>query len=275
MEKYTLITGPSSGIGYEFAKIFAMKKHNLILVSRNERTLLHMKEFFEKENSIKVEVIPMDLSEDNAAKRVYQETQKRNLIVDILVNNAGFGYHEAFINSKLERQKKMVKVNVMALMEFCYLYGGDMVERNCGKILNIASIAAFSPGAYMSIYYASKAFVLSFSEGLSEELIGTGVRVTALCPKPTATKFEYNAQMKDSNMFKIFKVANASDVAEVGYKALMKGMVVKYHSMQGMLCSLGSRIAPRIISRKFSKFINRKPKYRSYYLRKLAYNKTR
>lgn len=255
MDSYTLITGASGGIGYELAKVFARKKHNLILVARNEEKLRALREELEKQYSIIVKVI----SKENSAKELFFETCNERMIVDILVNNAGLGDCNCFFDSEWNRQKNMIDLNIISLMEMSYLYGNDMRKRGTGRILNLSSVAAFSAGPYMSIYYASKGFVLSFSEALAEELTGTGVTVTVLCPGPTSTGFEKNAKMKNSKMFTAFKTAKASQVAETGYYAVMKRKTVKYHGVLTILMNIGSRISPRYIARKFAKKINRIP----------------
>ncbi|MGN0626504.1 MAG: SDR family NAD(P)-dependent oxidoreductase [Oscillospiraceae bacterium] len=255
MTKTALITGASGGIGYELAEIFAKHKNNLVLVARSEDKLNKIKEKLEKKYKISVLVIAKDLTEEGAAQSVYNEVKASGTDVDYLVNNAGFGDNNAFNDTALSVQENMVKLNVLALTQLTHLFGGDMKERGEGKILNIASIAAFSAGPYMSVYYASKAFVLSFSEAVAEELRPYGVTVTALCPGPTKTGFEKTADLEKARMFKFFKPADADDVAEYGYEAMMKGRTVIVAKGVKSTTVL-SKLAPRIICRKFSKWIN-------------------
>lgn len=160
------------------------------------------------------------------------------------MNNAGFGDKASFVDSDWNRQENMAKLNILALMKMTYVFGSDMKKRGRGRILNLSSVAAFSGGPNMSIYYASKAFVLSFSQSVNAELKPYGVTVTALCPGPTATGFEKAAGMKQSKMFSLFP-QKPHDVAEVGYRACMNGKAVKYHSPVTYGFNFLSRILPR------------------------------
>ncbi|MGN0629430.1 MAG: SDR family NAD(P)-dependent oxidoreductase [Oscillospiraceae bacterium] len=255
MAKTALITGASGGIGYEFAKIFAEKQNDLVLVARSRDKLEKIKESLEEKYHISVLIIPKDLTDEGAAQAVYDEVNAAGTEVEYLVNNAGFGDNNAFHDTALSVQENMVKLNVLALTQFTHLFGNDMKKRGSGKILNIASIAAFSAGPYMSVYYASKAFVLSFSEAVAEELRPHGVTVTCLCPGPTNTGFEAVADLEKARMFKFFKPAVAKDVAEYGYKAMMGDRTVIVAKGVKSTTVL-SKLAPRIICRKFSKWIN-------------------
>ena len=256
MKTYTLITGASGGIGNELAKEFAKNGHNLILVARRQDKLIRLKDDLKKLYNIDVIIICKDLIPETAAEELYGEVNERNLIVDNLVNNAGFGDYAGFLDSNWKKQKEMIDLNITTLMHMTYLFGKDMRIKGYGRILNLSSVAAFSPGPYMSIYYATKGFVLSFSEALVEELKGTGVTVTALCPGPTSTGFETAAEMKNSKMFSVFGAAKAEAVAVKGYKATMKGKAVCYHGMPTILMNIGSRLSPRRYSRNFAKNVN-------------------
>ena len=198
----------------------------------------------------------MDLSNIDSGKYLYEKTTEEGYMVSNLVNNAGFGDLNGFLDSNWERQYKMLQLNITTLMEMTYLYGNDMRKAGQGHIMNVSSAAAFCAGPNMSIYYATKAYVLSFSEAVAEELKGTGVTVTALCPGPTSTGFEKAAKMKNSKMFTLFKPASAEAVAKYGYKKMVKGKVVAYHGIQTKIISIGSRILPRCVIRKFAKGIN-------------------
>lgn len=256
-QTYALITGASSGIGREIAEIFAEHHHNLILVARREDRLLSLKQKLEADYSVSVQVIPEDLSVVDAAKDLHEKT--KSMKVDNLVNSAGFGDWGGFLDSSWQRQQDMVQVNITALMQLTYLYGNDMRRNGGGHILNLSSVASFSGGPYMSIYYASKGYVLSFSQAVAEELKGTGVTVTALCPGPTSTGFESAAQMKNSRMFTVLHPAEARDVAQRGYDAMQAGKVVAYHSAATKLMNIGSRLCPRKTARKFAMYINGRP----------------
>lgn len=256
--KYTLITGASGGIGYEFARIFAKEHHNLILVARNIDKLKHIKLELESKYKIIVRVFVIDLSKKDAANELYKKVKEENLCVDHLVNNVGVGDWSEFLDSNWNRQYDMVQLNITSLMQMTYLFGNDMKENGKGHILNLSSVAAFSAGPYMSIYYASKGYVLSFSQSIAEELKDTGVKVTAYCPGPTATGFEKEAKMKNSKMFTFIKPANAKSVAEYGYKKMIRGKMVVYHSLFTNVSNIMSRILPRSIVRKFAGIINGK-----------------
>jgi len=163
---YVLITGTTSGLGREFARIFAKNGYNIVAVARSESTLRQQKQDIENEFSVKVKYIVKDLSTNNSSQEIYDEVQRDGINIDILINNAGFGTFGRYIDVDLQRQKDLASVNMLAVMELSYLFGKDMVRRGGGRIVNIASIASFQAGPYMAMYYASKAFVRSFSEAL-------------------------------------------------------------------------------------------------------------
>lgn len=246
---YTLVTGASGGIGLELAKEFAKNGHDLIIVARTSDKLNMLKADLEKKYNVKVEVFVADLLSEEERNKLYLYTQSANMEVDILINNAGFGDSNAYLDTAWERQKNMVELNVMALMHLSHLYGNEMKKRGHGKILNLASAAALSAGPYMSVYYASKAFVLSLSQAMYEELKGSGVTVTVLCPGPTTTGFEKSAGMESAKMFHVIGTQTAESVAKCGYKAVMKGRAVVYHGM----ITHGFNITTRFTSRSFSR----------------------
>lgn len=253
MKNYVLITGASGGIGFCFAKVFAEKGYNLILVARSKDKLDSIKKELEANYSVIINIYSIDLTFSMAVQEIYDYIKRKSLVVDILVNNAGFGEFNAFLDSEWHRQKNLIDLNITALVEMTYLFGQDMKKRKYGKIINLSSIAAFSAGPYMSLYYASKSFVLSFSEALSEELKGTGVSVTALCPGPTSTDFEKNANMDNSAMFSKFKTSNADDVARAGFNAAMKGKSIKYYGSMTYVFNIITRCFPRRVGRNLAK----------------------
>lgn len=256
MNKTALITGASSGLGLEFAKICASEHNDLVLVARSEDRLNRLKEQLESEYGVTAYVCAADLSVKDAALDVFRYTQEHDLHVDILINNAGFGDAGAFADRDWQRQYEMVQVNVTAMMQLTYCFLKPMVANGSGKILNLSSIASFCAGPYMSIYYASKAFVRSFSEAIAEEVKGTGVTVTALCPGPTATGFEKAAAMGEgSTMFR--HAVRASDVARDGIRAMEKGAVLCNPGLFTKLMNFSARIVPRSITRKFATMMNR------------------
>lgn len=253
---YTLITGTTSGIGKEFANLFAKKGYNLVIIAMNEEELKKQKEELENKYNISVKYIVKDLSIEESYSEIYNEVKQSNIEIDILINNAGFATYGNFINVELEKQNNLAMVNMMAVMNLSYLFGKDMAKRKKGRIVNIASIASFQAGPFMGMYYASKAFVRSFSEALHEELKEQGVIVTAICPGPTKTKFEERAKMKKSYMFKKMKVDTAKDVAEKSYKAMMKNKAVYVVGFHNKLITFLTRFGSLKLSRNVAKKIN-------------------
>lgn len=251
-----LVTGASSGLGMEIARVLAKEGFDLLLVARREGKLISLKAELEGACGIEALVFPCDLAREDAALDVYDYALGRGLHVDALVNNAGFGDSGAFHEADWSRQRDMVQVNVVATMQLTRLFVPHMVERGRGMVMNLASAAALCPGPYMSVYYASKAYVLSFSEALHEELRGTGVTVTALCPGPTATGFEAAADMgENSTMFR--RADGAEGVARRGVAAMLKGKAV---SLQGAITkrlAVAVRVAPRWAVRKGAARMNR------------------
>ena len=245
MNKTALITGASSGLGKEFARIHASKGDNLILIARSKDKLESLKLEFEKLYKVSVYVIVMDLSVQNAPKSVFDELKAKQIQVDYLVNNAGFGDFGLFAESNWEKQLEMINLNVTCLTYLTRLFLPAMIERKFGKILNIASTAAFQPGPTMSVYFATKAFVLSFSEAIANELQGTGVTVTALCPGATETGFKAAASLEESNLFKGSQIATSHEVAEFGYAKMMEGKTVAIHGLVNNLMAQSVRFAPR------------------------------
>lgn len=252
--KYTLITGASGGIGLALAKEFAKNHHNLIIVARNGDKLKQIQEELEKRYNISVEVFAADLASEEERIRLFEYTKQKNCCVDILINNAGFGDANAYLDASWERHKNMVDLNIVSLMHLSYLYGNEMKKNHYGKIMNLSSVAAFSAGPYMSVYYASKGFVLSLSQAMQEELKESGVSVTAFCPGPTATGFEKNARMKGSKMFTLFGAETAESVAKRGYKGCMQGKSVVYHGK----VTYGFNIITRLTTRSFTRRLARK-----------------
>jgi len=213
-----LITGASSGIGAALAEIFAQEGYRLILTARNQARLAVVQTHLRNVYGVTVDVFARDLAEDGAAKKIFDWLGEAGISIDILVNNAGLGSFGPFYTEDVSREREMMMVNIVALTQLtrCILPG--MIARHGGKILNVASVASFVPGPSMSVYFASKAYVLSFSNAIAEELRNTGVTVTALCPGPTKTAFfdqEGGVQSKNSR--------DPHVVARYGYAALMKG----------------------------------------------------
>lgn len=223
--KTALITGASSGIGKELARIHAAKGGNLILVARRTESLETLKSELESTYGVQVSTFTQDLTQLHAAKKVYDFVNHSGLEVDYLMNNAGFGGHGNFVDRPLEKDLEMIQLNVTALVELTHLFLQDMKERGYGKILNTASTAGFLPGPLQATYFATKAFVVTFTEGISYELRNTGVTVTALCPGPVKTEFEHVAGLEGGTMFD--KGASAYKTAKSGYDGMMKGKVIQ------------------------------------------------
>lgn len=249
MNKTALITGASGGLGLSFVNIFAREGYDLVLVARNGDKLNEIKNEIEKKYSVKANLIPCDLCASNGAQAVFDATKAANIHVDVLVNNAGFGDFGEFYKSDLSKQVRMVDLNCIALMELCHLYLPDMIKKGEGNILNVDSIAAFQPGPLMSVYYATKAFVFSFSQALYRELKGTGVKLTALCPGPIRTNFDTAADLGESGLFKNLKVWDPDIVAEFGYKNMKKGKSFCICGFLNKIIVFANRLAPRCLVR--------------------------
>lgn len=242
-----LITGASAGIGRELAKQFASHGHDLILVARNRDALEALAGTLEGKHGIKATVFVFDLADPEAPQRLFDAVAAEGLQVDILVNNAGFGFAGAFADTDLSRELDMIQVNVTALVHLTKLFMQPMLKRKTGRILNLASTAGFQPGPLFSIYYASKAFVLSFSQAIDEELRNTGVTVTCLCPGPTATEFAERAGLTRTRLFGIPGVAKAGDVASYGYAATMRGDRLALPGMKNKAMVQLERVLPRAL----------------------------
>lgn len=221
MKNTALITGASSGIGKELAIIHAKKGGNLILVARREDKLVELKKQLETAYKIKVEILVKDLSDLKSSQEIYNEVTLKGIEIEFLINNAGFGGIGIFHELDLNRQIAMINLNVTSLTMLTRLFLPDFVKRNSGKILNTSSTASFMPGPLQAVYFATKAYVTSFSNALSEELSTTNVTVTNLMPGATATEFGATSGMDKTEMFKI--TATSLSVAEDGYKGMIKG----------------------------------------------------
>lgn len=250
MNKTVLITGASAGIGLEFAKKFAKEKYNLVITARNESRLNELASEIESKNNVNVKVLTKDLSKQNTGEEIINELKNENIAIDILINNAGLGVFDDYWNVEWRDEKSMLQVNIMALAELTMLFAKDMVNRGGGKILNVASTAAFQPGPTMPGYYASKAFVLRYSQAINYEMRKKGVQVSTLCPGPTITEFQIRANMNETNMFKRKFTMSAEKVALLGYEGLMKGRSVIITGHLNWLAAMVSRIAPSKISMK-------------------------
>lgn len=240
--KTTLITGASSGIGLELAKIFAKEGHDLILVARSKTKLELLKKEIEEEFKVKAYLAVVDLSKTDSPEKLKESLKKNEVSVEILVNNAGFGDYGEFKDSDIKKQEEMINLNILALTKLTRIFLPEIIQ-NKGKILNVASVAGFMPGPLMSVYYATKAYVISFSEALAEELKENGVSVTVLCPGPVKTNFAEVAQV-NKNMFS-GNIPGPKEVAEYGYEMLMKSKIIAVHGTQYKFLTKLPRFLPR------------------------------
>jgi len=254
-KNYVLITGATVGIGYEMAKVFAKEGYPLILVARQQDRLKEVQAELHQQYGIDVEYFAVDLSGESAAKGLYEDIQARHLPVEILVNNAGFGLIGKFVELNLETQLKMIRLNISSLTILSHLFLKNMLQRNRGKILNIASTASFQPGPLMAVYYATKAYVLFFSEALYYELKGTNITVTTLCPGPTLTDFQRRAGLKDHRVVRL-GLMEASKVADAAYRGLMKGKRLVIPGAMNKMGVLTAKFFPRSWIMQTIKFLN-------------------
>ncbi|MFA7493790.1 MAG: SDR family oxidoreductase [Proteiniphilum sp.] len=245
MNETALITGASKGIGKELAFLFAKSRCNLILTARSGEKLESLKEQLENRYGISVYPLVKDLSCAGAAEELFQEVKKKGLDVDYLVNNAGFGDYGSFSDTPWKRYEEMIILNITSLTHLTHLFVQEWKGRKRGRILNLSSTAAFQPGPMMAVYFASKAFVLHLSEALGNELKGDHISVTALCPGPTSTHFGEVSNMNASQLVKNVKIADAGEVAKLGFKAMMKGKPVVIHGAMNKLAPFGIRFLPR------------------------------
>jgi hypothetical protein len=243
-KRTALITGASGGIGLELTRIFAREGYDLGLVARSEGKLNELAAEMNSRHGTTATVIVRDLSKQSEVDSLYDEVQRRGLTVDVLVNNAGFAVFGDFTTSDAAAEYEMMEINVVTLTRLTKKFLPGMKARGWGRVLNLASTAAFAPGPLMAVYYATKAYVLSFSEAIARELDGTGVTVTALCPGPTKTGFQARAAMQDSKLVQ-GGLMDVTNVAEQGYRALMNGTTVYVPGFMNKLQALAPRFLPR------------------------------
>jgi short-subunit dehydrogenase len=255
--KLALITGASAGLGLEYARLAARDGHDLWLVARREPLLQKLAAELEKAHGVSVSCLAADLQDASAPQRIFDAVAQVGRPLDLLVNNAGFGSSGPFLDQRLEREAGMVEVNVQALLQLSWLFGRQMRERGAGRILNVASTAGFQPGPFMATYYATKAFVLSFSEALAHELRGSGVTVTAHCPGATQTEFGDVSGNVRSRLFQDRRPASAVEVARHGWRALHAGEVVAIHGGINKLVAFSVRLGPRSLVRRIAASLNR------------------
>lgn len=257
---YALITGASSGIGRELAFIFAREGYSLVLTARRKELLEELENAIRSKYPTTIELIATDISDRIGVESLISHIKAKQITPVVLVNNAGFGLFGEFTETDLKKELMMIDLNIVAPVILTKAFLPNMIRNKNGKILNIASTAAFQPGPLMSIYYASKSFVLSFSEAIAEELSGTGVTVTALCPGPTASEFQAVANMEGSRLFKSKKIPTSKEVAEYGYRSLVKNKRVAIHGLYNKTLATSTRFTPRWIVTRVVKYLQDKKK---------------
>jgi len=257
MGKTALITGSSSGIGRELAKIHAKNGGNLVLVALDKSGLDALKKDLEEKHRVNVYAIEKDLTVAGAVNEVYDELKQQKISVDYLINNAGFGDFGHFADCDWAKQEKMINLNITVVAHLTRMFLPDMIEQGSGKIMNVASTASFQPGPTMSVYFATKAFVLSFSEAIGNEVKDKKITVTALCPGSTETGF-HAVVMGDSKLLIKRKKSSPADVAEFGYRSMMKGKSVAIHGFKNRIMVTASRLFPRSLIVKATRRIQEK-----------------
>jgi uncharacterized protein len=252
MKEYILITGASTGIGYEMALQLAEKRHNLILVARSADKLEALQKELNYKYGILVEYIEADLSQKEEAFHVYEAVKGMRLLVTGLINNAGVGMYGKFEQNSLEDELKMIELNVTSLVALTKLFGNDMVARKSGRIMNVASLLSFLPFPYYSVYSATKAFVLAYTETTASELEGSGVIVTALCPGTVETPF-HTTEMRKTNAMSANKPMPANVVAKAGVALFLNGKGKKIVGFMNWFLSNLPRVTPDFIMMKIKK----------------------
>jgi len=253
-----LVTGGSGGIGLEFAKVLARNGFDLVLVARKRDTLEAEAGQLEGKFGIKAHVFAADLKRREAPEEIFDFLRNENIPIEALINNAGFGLGGEFSETSVQRELEMIQVNIVALTHLTKLFLPPMIKRRSGRILNVASTAAFQPGPLMAVYYATKAYVLSFSEALAEELRNSGITVTALCPGPTQTDFADTAELNSSRVVSAFGIADAADVARYGFDAMVHGKRLAIPGIKNKIVAQANRIAPRALSAKIGRITREK-----------------
>lgn len=245
MRQTALITGASSGIGYELSQIFAKNQYHLVMVARRGDKLQEIQNFLTNKYQVNVIVISQDLTKHNAPQMLFDTLNQQQIKIDVLVNSAGFGDYGFFVESNWEKMQQMIQLNIMTVTHLTRLFLPGMIQRGQGKILNLGSTASFQPGPLMAVYFATKAYILSFTEAIANEIQGTGVTATVLCPGPTESGFQVTANQQASKFIKGKKLAKAAEVAQLGYQALTQGKTVVVHGFANKLLIFSNRLVPR------------------------------
>ena len=251
-----LITGASGGIGYELAKLFAKDHHDLVLVARNGPRLAQVADELRRQFGVSVKAVTLDLVEPGAPQSLFEQLQSEGVVVDIVVNNAGYGQFGEFSDVPLEESLGQIQLNIAAVTALSKLFLGPMLERRSGRIMNVASTAGFQPGPLMAVYYATKAYVISLSEALANELADKGVTVTCLCPGATETGFASRAGNDKTRLFKSLRPMDAKTVARTGYHGLLKGKTLVIPGLRNWLVAESVRFSPRKVVTAVSRWVS-------------------
>jgi uncharacterized protein len=251
-----LITGASSGIGLELARVLAEAGYNVVLVARGKERLVPLASELGTTHGVAAWVVPADLARPDAPAAVFAEVERLGVIVDVLINNAGFGTHGPFAATDLTAELEMLQVNVVAVTHLTKLFLPGMLARGRGKIVNVASTAAFQPGPFMAVYYATKAYVLSFTEALASELEGTGITATAICPGPTLSGFQARADIADTRLLKTPWVMDSATVARIAYRGLMAGKRIVIPGLMNRALATAVRFVPRGLTLQVTRRLN-------------------
>jgi len=250
-----LITGASSGIGMGLAKIFAVDGSDLVLVARREDRLNELAQELKSEHGIEVHVLPKDLSKKSAPKEIFTQLNKEKIQIDVVVNNAGFGNKGSIAELDTDLQVDMVQVNVAALTHLTSLFLPGIVERGYGGILNVGSLAGFQPGPNLAVYFATKAYVLSFTEALAEEISNPNIKISCLAPGPVRTEFGEKSDLEDSLLFKV-SLMDMEPVVKAGYEGFRKGQTIVIPGLKQQIVPFLNRFTPRLLVRKIAKKLN-------------------
>lgn len=245
MNPCAVITGASSGIGKELARVFAREGYNLFITARRKETLNELAEELQKKFGVQVICYSADLTNPDIPKKVYDSAQAKDLNITVLVNNAGIGDYGFFHESDWHKTAAMIDLNIRSLTHLTRLFLPDLIQKERACIMNVASTAAFQPGPLMSVYYATKHYVLAFSEAIANELDNTGVTVTTLCPGPTKSEFQETAGMQKSKLFDRLPIASSQEVAEYGYHAMKDGKRVAIYGLINKISPQLLRFVPR------------------------------
>ncbi len=250
-----LITGASSGLGMELAKLFAADGSDLVLVARREERLIELADELKSEHGIEVHVLPKDLSKKTAPKEIFSHLNKENIEIDVVVNNAGFGNKGQIADLDTDLQLDMIQVNLVALTHLTRLFITGIIERGYGGILNVGSLAGFQPGPNLAVYYATKAYVLSFTEALAEEISNPNIKISCLAPGPVKTEFGEKSDLEDSLLFKV-SLMEMEPVVKAGYEGFRKGQTIIIPGLKQQIVPFLNRFTPRLLVRKIAKKLN-------------------